>query len=736
MFCFKMRMFRFILLATCITAVFAQHYQETEYYRAEQMFIHARYSEALQIIDSISVENPYYQNALILKGHIYLSVDSLKKAESAFKDVLSVNPNSELAYNGLGLVHYNRITERKTVTKFIRRLFVTPEAEKSEAMFKRALELNETYTDARYNLSRLYIRTGDETDKITAENLLSRLVSNHPSNTTYAYALGEIKLQLGRYDEARRIYSDLLLKDPDDGNVLVQIAFIYWNEERYDLFSDYYLDGLSSHPGPVISSKLTRDCWDILTVAEQKVAEKGTLPLEWLLKMWKRRDPNPISSINERLVVHYKRLETARGLYTADTYTGYDDRGSIYVRYGEPDIRYTDQMPGFDVKANESWSYKMGNTTVSFDFVQEGSYYTLVDDLTEAMNLTSLGKTALNVLVEMYQNRSHLDGYYQRITNDLLAVDPSSVKNVSSLSSLVPAVTRHNINRTKKREHLPVSTYDFKLEGSDLPFHFDYAWFYNEKEQIRLEFYFALNQAGLRKEPQEKEELPVIDQSVLIQTRDYETIVRGSNKIPLNTLNKTNGDFIFQTNVLLTDFSPICTIQLENKSQNQKRLIQFPVSIPPFEEKAFSVSDVQLSADIHAKTELEGRLFTKKGLYILPYPYTTVRKSQPIYFYFEIYNLNKFDSGMAEYEVELKLFQKQNPRNLVNVLKKINPFQPDERTSVTTSMLRKSNEEVIADYFALDMSALNRGDYELIIQVTALKSGDMVNRKIEFELVD
>jgi hypothetical protein len=72
----------------------------------------------------------------------------------------------------------------------------------------------------------------------------------------------------------------------------------------------------------------------------------------------------------------------------------------------------------------------------------------------------------------------------------------------------------------------------------------------------------------------------------------------------------------------------------------------------------------------------------------------------------------------------------------VNLLKKINPFQPDERTSVTTSMRRKSNEEVIADYFALDMSALNPGDYELLIQVTALKTGDMVNRKIYFDLVD
>lgn len=724
------------LLFAFVSFAFAQEYTDSDYYRAEQKFLNGAYPEALHIIDSISPENPYYQNGLLLKGHIYLHVDSLENAEQAFNAILDVNSQSELAYNGLGLVYYNRIANRKTVVKFFRRLFVTPEAQKSEDMFKKALEINEAYTDARYNLARLYLKTGDETDKITAENILGGLTDNYPSNALYTYALGEIKLQLGKYDEAAAIYGRMAAQDQGNGNIYVQLAYVFWHKKQYDLFSRYYLTGLSFPLSREIILKLTRDCWDILTIAEQNMTEKGTLPPDFLLKMWRSKDPNPMTETNERLIIHYKRLEIARDLYRADTYTGYDDRGAIYVKYGEPDNRYSDAFPKFDVKANESWSYTFGDAVASYDFVQEGANYTLVDDLTEAMNMTSLGKIGLNVLVDMYQNRSHLDGYYQRVSNDLLAIDPSAAENVSSLSSISPAISRYKVDRIKTRTSLPVSTYNFEMEGSDLPFYFDYAWFYEQSDQVRLELYFGLSRAALQSDGSSSGDLPVIDQSILIQSRDYETLVRGSNKIDLNKAAKRTGDYLFQTDVIITDFDPVCNVQLENKAKNQKRLVQLPLSIPFFRDTSFSVSDIQVSIDIHARTEMDGAMFTKKDLYILPYPYKVIRSSHPVYFYFEIYNMNRDKSGMAEYEIQLKLFRNENRRNLVNLIQRINPFRPDEKTSITTNIRRRSDQSLIPEYIALDMSALSPGTYELIVSVISTASGDIVNRKHTFELVN
>ena len=57
---------KLILILTLLSSAFAQQYENSSYYKAEQMFIQKNYSEALRIIKTIPPENAYYQNALLL----------------------------------------------------------------------------------------------------------------------------------------------------------------------------------------------------------------------------------------------------------------------------------------------------------------------------------------------------------------------------------------------------------------------------------------------------------------------------------------------------------------------------------------------------------------------------------------------------------------------------------------------------------------------------------------------
>lgn len=54
---------------------------------------------------------------------------------------------------------------------------------------------------------------------------------------------------------------------------------------------------------------------------------------------WVQLDPTPAKPANERLIEHWLRIAQARQLYNRNSTTAYgtDDRGLIYVRYGEPD---------------------------------------------------------------------------------------------------------------------------------------------------------------------------------------------------------------------------------------------------------------------------------------------------------------------------------------------------------------------------------------------------------------
>ena len=56
-------------------------------------------------------------------------------------------------------------------------------------------------------------------------------------------------------------------------------------------------------------------------------------------RFWIERDPTPTTPLNERLVEHWQRIAHARRNFVYNTSSPYrtDDRGSFYVKYGEPD---------------------------------------------------------------------------------------------------------------------------------------------------------------------------------------------------------------------------------------------------------------------------------------------------------------------------------------------------------------------------------------------------------------
>ncbi len=70
----------------------------------------------------------------------------------------------------------------------------------------------------------------------------------------------------------------------------------------------------------------------------EKLLEKNDpLLLEELRLFWEQKDINPGSSYNERLLEHWERIAHARKHYFSESDGEIDDRGRIYVRYGQPD---------------------------------------------------------------------------------------------------------------------------------------------------------------------------------------------------------------------------------------------------------------------------------------------------------------------------------------------------------------------------------------------------------------
>jgi GWxTD domain-containing protein len=106
---------------------------------------------------------------------------------------------------------------------------------------------------------------------------------------------------------------------------------------------------------------------------------------------WALQDPLPATPINERVVEHNLRIASALAAFEADTPTGFDARGEVFVRFGAPArrrsidvkddlfiaraIRDDPSVRRTDFPRNEAWYYPALGPNVYFLFVEKQGGY-------------------------------------------------------------------------------------------------------------------------------------------------------------------------------------------------------------------------------------------------------------------------------------------------------------------------------------------------------------------------
>jgi GWxTD domain-containing protein len=712
----------------------AQDKNTSSYMQAGKAFKAGDYNKSLSIAKTVSKNDPLFENAQLLIGYCYLELDSLKQAENIFMDVLKTNNVSSQAFNGLGLIHYKKISDEKMIVKFLKNIFSSSEESQAEEMFFRALKYNERYPEARFNLARLYLRMKDEVKHISADNILAALVREYPEKAEFKLLQGKIKYKLGKFKEAQEILKSNIEKNPDNLESQFELALAEFRLGQYDKFSKHYLSALKSLTDTQILLKIFQDTYDILSNKEVEVIQNMGVDGSYYYNFWHKRDPNLVTDINERLVIHYQRLKYARDMYGADTFTGYDDRGMIYVRYGEPDQKYIGISININVKDNESWVYKIMDKTLAYDFVQKGATFSLISDLSEVLK-SGIGTNVLSKLQRVYEERSHLDGPYMRIVNELSNIEVSR-QHDSRIENITPYLTRHRIAKEKAQRGVPKSTFKYKLDGKDLPFSFNYAWFY-EKDRIRLELYYGLNRSDITANLKTLDgPIPELNQYIKLVNDNYETILHNESKIDLNVNRFRNNMYITQINTWVNYNFVNLNIELECNETNQRRLINLPINIDEYSIDEMNVSSIQFSNLVRRNEATDDTTNVKKGLIVKPYPFTNISKSELIYLYFEIYNLILDNLGMGEYEINLKIYRDNDSMDLSDLLNAINPFSSEEKESVQTSFSKNTNKSFVPEYFALDLSALNVGRYRLVVGITDIQSNLTINRRVLFDLIE
>jgi GWxTD domain-containing protein len=171
-----------------------------------------------------------------------------------------------------------------------------------------------------------------------------------------AYAQGMELLTIGDWlgalrlwDAARETLGRAGRSDPRIGIAYLETALAHRAFRYYEAACDMYFWGFSGdsiHEHAEAVREEVERIRPLLLPSDEALwssdLEQGVdVVAERIRQYWVNRDPTPATALNERLLEHWQRITYARENLSQNRSTVYgtDDRGLIYVKYGEPGMK-------------------------------------------------------------------------------------------------------------------------------------------------------------------------------------------------------------------------------------------------------------------------------------------------------------------------------------------------------------------------------------------------------------
>jgi len=283
-------------------------------------------------LDPKNVEYHYTMGLLCLRR------DMAWEAARHFKKVLKLDPEYAWAYFQLGrlkeedMMKYKDMIDNSDPDGIIFfQGFANDDLKKAIDYYEKAIDSNPHFTEAFYRLGLLCYELGDYAQMA---NILKRALATNPADKNVHLFLGLCYQKLGEYPLAFHEYE--------------RARWLMGDEER-KLFESVEL---------VMSPQEEKQYRSASDTGKAKVR----------LAFWKSRDPLFLTEYNERLLEHYGRVAYAN-LRFSDPNRRLEgwrtDRGKVLIRYGEPQFKYRTR-PWVDVSFGggnplhasvETWKY-------------------------------------------------------------------------------------------------------------------------------------------------------------------------------------------------------------------------------------------------------------------------------------------------------------------------------------------------------------------------------------------
>ena len=628
------------------------------------------------------------------------------------------------------------------------------------------LALDPSHADARYQLGRLLQDVLGEGEE--AVEAFRTQVAANPSHLDARFELVKALMDVGEWVDAIGESEALLARDEDYLGVYPYLAAAHWKRgdgegamgvfERYFERIDAREMGLYLDLGLVLSSDEVRGL-------EQLPAEG--LRAYWA-RYWRTRDPDPQTDVNERLLEHYIRIAYARIQFGQGRWP-WDARGEFYVRYGEPTYRsargqpvawgLVEGDPDFLRKKREHQeSIGMPSQLAQpsqFDApafdpppgVPKWLVVTIADSIALENQFPPPGAERLS-LIEIWEQASQMaDRRSYGVSSaaaperwvyldrgiDLAFDDPTHRGNYLATGD------RSRMVVEQMEKVMPtISEEEEKIDRID-PMD-SVTTFRGPEGMTAVEYAFALLPDEFGSFRSVTGSYATLDVEVGLYTEAWEPVAEtGPQRRRLQTIPQVSIRgiplFVDATRIEVEPGTYRLTTLLLDPVSGRRATAEEVFELPDYSGDELMVSGVLPAASIReVGPGREGR-FIRNGLEVLPLPGRALQLDQPLFIYYEIYNLTKDPIGATEYEITYSVAEAPEEQALTTRLFQgvQRLFGAGRRRAVLSSTVSRSgifNDETA--WLELDMSRLPPDTYILELTVTDRLTGALARGALLF----
>jgi len=698
-------------------------------------------------------------------GKTLLHLEKEKDAEKAFKRALSLDKKNRDACEGLLEVYLIRKKKKdmlRTLEKFKK---IEPDSMKvryyqalavdrfdlkdyGEAYFWDAMEeivrADSSNLEALDVLCDAYIN-----DKFHERGILflTELMDTGGERSELLFQLARIYTHTGDKELAREMF--FKIEESGIENLTPRQRFLMAKElfrlEDETLGCDAYFSAARDMDDD-LADEAFKDLRDITNSDEKrefKLTPSGKKGI-FLISFWGRKDPTPTTLRNERLVEHYHRMELVKTKYYSPLRPGYDERGRVYIKHGEPDQK-THYSGNWAVRENESWLYsKNRSNPLIYHFVERNNYYRMVYRLQEALipdmeTEVSLGARNIEAL---FRSRAEIHPKYDQLANEITRIQGSyqdaRYGYMMDLFNDEEMLTERGFLEGEVTE-----TYEFKFKEEPMNFYYSPVTLKGTDSLSVLGVYFAMpTDQVVVPDPFGTIEVPVELEVVIFDSwwREVGRIGRKKTyRIPNFISSRENliPDLLFYA---LDPGYYHLAVRMKQTEPNLMQIYKSNFFVPSYRNPdSLYISDLILATDI-IEDEHPSK-FNIRGHLISPIPSSSFKSGQPVYVYYELYNLKPDDQGRKLIKVEYLISSSGGSlslaRKIISTLGRFLGVRNEVGRVVTTferEIVKPGKIDPI--YLSIDPTGYAPGTYNLMISVQDSISGQAATNDVVFMISD